>query len=113
MTFPVRANLLTNDKEASATLFRRLLSVAPSNPNGSEEGDERDDLSTYTLTVWSSPTDDVDPADLASFIRLIGKFRYACHNQSKQEKVYDVSLCRVYLDVPAELKKQVRELLKD
>ena len=75
MTFPVRANLLTNDKEASAVLFRRLLSAAPSNSNQSE-GDDQDDLSAYTLTVWSSPTDDVEPADLASFIRLIGKFRY-------------------------------------
>lgn len=93
VTFPVRANLLTNDKEASAVLFRRLLSAAPSNSNQSE-GDDQDDLSAYTLTVWSSPTDDVEPADLASFIRLIGKFR-------------------VYLDVPAELKNKVRELLKD
>ena len=88
MTFPVRAILLTSDKEASAALFRRLLSAAPSNPNESEaEGGgagDQDNLSTYSLTVWSSPADDVDPADLASFIRLIGKFRYDCHHLQRK-----------------------------
>ena len=74
----MRACLVTRDKEASAALFRRLLSAAPpsASPGESEEDDDHDDLSIYTLTVWSSPADEVAPADLASFIRLMGKFRY-------------------------------------
>ena len=74
----MRACLVTRDKEASAALFRRLLSAAPpsASPGESEaEDDDQDDLSIYTLTVWSSPADEVAPADLASFIRLMGKFR--------------------------------------
>ena len=72
----MRACLVTRDKEASAALFRRLLSAAPPSSSPSESEDDHDDLSIYTLTVWSSPADEVAPADLASFIRLMGKFRY-------------------------------------
>ena len=75
MSFAVRASLLTKDKEASAALFRRLLSTAPSNEEEEEE-EEQDDFSTYTLTVFSERSEEVDAAGLASFIRLIGKFRW-------------------------------------